>query len=113
MDLSSEFTQWFLGGDNPFRKSITYTPSGAAAKTIYGIVTTRGTAKIGGQGKLNSGYDIELIISHDATNGIYTVTPNKDTVSFSAPEYGNVTNTYMVGGIINYSPMMWHLGLRP
>jgi hypothetical protein len=112
MILQNEFVTHFLGAENPFREQIFYTASGSTAKTIWGIVTQRGTSKLSGKGMANSVYDVEMLISHDSINGIATVTPNMDKVVFTSAVYGNESNTFLVAGIIDYSPMAWHLGLR-
>ncbi len=111
IDLQAEFIDQFLNADNPFRESVVYTASGAASKTIYGIVNRSGIKKTSGADKTPSTWDYELLISHDATDGIATVTKGMDVVAISSPEVGG-TNIFVVAGIISRTGMCWHLGLR-
>lgn len=110
MSLSEQFDSYFLSTSNPFSETISYTASG----TTTGI---KAIVKRGGfiSSKMKSDntkslYDYEVVLSiADVTK----VTVNKDTVTLIAPQYGvEVTNTYIVSGIIGKTPMAWHLGLR-
>jgi len=115
LSLSDEFINVFLDESNPFRESVTYTPSGSTAKSIYGIVNRGGGSKTSqgrGSDKMGAIYDYELIISCDATSGVQYVVPMKDKVSITAPEFGE-TNVFTVAGVIKKTPMGWVLGLRP
>ena len=115
LSLETEFINVFLDESNPFRESVTYTPSGGAVKAIYGIVNRGGNAKSTtgrGMDKLNAIYDYTLLISCNATDGIQYVVPNKDRVLILAPEFGE-NNTFLVAGVIAKTAMCWYLGLRP
>jgi len=115
LSLETEFINVFLDESNPFRESVTYTPTGAAAKVIYGIVNRGGNAKSStgrGTDRLNAIYDYTMLISCTATDGVQYVTPNKDKVLITAPEFGE-SNTFLVAGVIAKTAMAWHLGLRP
>ena len=113
--LETDFISVFLDESNPFRESVTYTPSGGTAKAIYGMVNRGGTSKTT-QGrsveKMGALYDYELVISCNATSGIANVIPGKDRVVISAPEFAE-SNTFMVAGVIAKTAMCWKLGLRP
>jgi hypothetical protein len=111
IDLKQEFIDQFLNSENPFRESVTYTPSGGTAKVISGIVKRGGLGKTSGPAKLLSGWDYELLISQDATSGIATITKGMDKVLIASPEVGG-TNSFIVAGIIAKTPLCWHLGLK-
>ena len=114
LSLEDEFVDVFLDASNPFRESVTYTATGAAAKAIYAIVN-RGSAAKTTQGrsvdKIGTVYAHELLISCDATDGIQYVTPNKDKVSITSPEFAE-TNIFTVAVVIAKTGMCWKLGLR-
>jgi len=103
-----------LGASNPFRESITYTPTGATAKTIYGQVRRGAAAKNSVRGDNTAAvYDTEITISKNTTNGVAAVTIGKDTVTMAAPAYGSAaTNVYVVAGIVGQTATFWKLGLR-
>lgn len=115
LSLENDFVSVFLDESNPFRESMTYTPSGGAAKAIYGIIN-RGAASRTTQdravNKIGAVYSHEIIISCNATSGIANVVVGKDKVSFISPEFAE-TNTYTIAGIIHKTAMCWKLGLRP
>ncbi len=115
MTLHDEFADAILGSDNPFRSSISYTANGASAKTIYAIVNHGGLKKVSSKvDKMPVMYDVDIIISNSATDGIATVKIGKDTVSIiSSPEFGGEANIFTVAGIITATPLGWHLGLKP
>jgi hypothetical protein len=115
ISLSEEFIDVFLDADNPFRESISYIKTGSAAKTIYGIVRRGGMQKISNTGRADKtpiAYDYQAIISVDSTDGIDRITPGKDKIVVSSPEFSG-TNTFIVAGIIARTGMCWHLGLVP
>lgn len=115
LSLEDEFISVQLGADNPFRESVSYTPSGSTAKTIYAIVSRSGSSKISTKRsteRAGAAYDYEMLISCNATSGIQYVVPGKDKVSITAPEFAE-TNTFTVAGIVSKTAMCWHLGLRP
>jgi hypothetical protein len=114
MTLQETIDAAFLGASNPFREAITYTPTGATAKSIYAQVR-RGTPTANRVKGDNTAavYDTEITISIDSTNGVAVVTIGKDTVTMAAPAYGSAaTNVYTVAGIIGKSTTCWKLGLR-
>lgn len=113
ISLSNEFIGAFLSDDNPFRESITYTPTGGTAKTIYALVKRGGAMNNNNAAdKTNSIYDYEIVIANDATSGIATITTGKDKISMAAPELNETAHTFMVVGIIGKTGMAWKLGLR-
>lgn len=111
LNLSDEFSRYFLDASNPFRESVTYTKTGGAAVSIYGIVRRGGMEKVSGKDKTPVTYDYELIIACDTTSGIDTVTTGMDKVVFTLSETGT-SNTFIVAGIVAKTGMCWHLGLR-
>lgn len=114
MNLQDEFANIILGQENPFRSSISYTATGAAAKIIYAIVNHGGNKKVSSRvDKMPVMYEVTIVISNNATAGIATVKVGKDTVSITSPEFCGETNIFTVAGIIGYTPMSWHLGLKP
>jgi hypothetical protein len=114
MNLADEFTAAILGAENPFRSMISYTANGAAAKSIYAIVNHGGNKKVSSKvDKMPVMYEVTIVISISAAAGIETVKVGKDTVSIASPEFGGETNIFTVAGIIGYTPMAWHLGLKP
>lgn len=113
--LQEAIDEAFLGSANPFREAITYTPTGATARSIYAQVR-RGAIMANRLKGDNTAavYDVEITISIDASNGVAVVTTGKDTVTMAAPAYGSTTatNVYTVAGIIGRSATCWKLGLR-
>jgi hypothetical protein len=109
--LKSDFISNFLNAQNPFCETIIYTISGGTAKNIYAIVKRGGLGKGSGPVKLPSGWDYEILISHDSTSGIEEVTKGLDKVFITSPEVGEV-NSFLVAGIIAKTPMCWKLGLK-
>jgi hypothetical protein len=105
-----------VNDNNPFREEITYTATGAAAKTINAVVMREtGSFKHRGvqaQTQPRPRYDCEIVISHDSNEGIEEVTPRKDTVTMEAPELRSTSHTFQVVAIIGKSRMGWHLGLQ-
>lgn len=112
IDLQSEFLDNILGEEFPFREAISYTPYGGVAKTIYGVMRRDGAYRSMRQpAGMRSVWEIELIISTDATDGIELVTIKGDKVDITAYESGGGTKTYTVGAIMGRTPMAWRLGL--
>lgn len=108
MDLARTFDDIFLSTSNPFAESVLYSADGVES-TIKGLVKRGGfiTSKQKAD-NTKSLYDYEIVVS---VNDVEKVTVNKDTVTMTAPQYGE-NNIYIVGGIIGKTPMAWHLGLK-
>ncbi len=109
--LKNDFISTFLNAQNPFCETVVYTVSGGASKTIYAIVKRGGLKKGSGPVKLPSGWDYEVLISHDSTSGIAEVTKGEDKIFIASPEVGE-NNSFVVAGIIAKTPMCWKLGLK-
>lgn len=87
-----------------FEEEITYTPSGGSAKTIRAIVFREGATErdrnVRGIRTSDRRYDLEILISTDATNGIETVTVNEDVITVK-PHIGDASaRTFTVAGIV-------------
>jgi hypothetical protein len=98
-----------------FQEDVIYTPSGGAAKTIKAVVL-RGNAvetqqRAGGSTPLaNRVYDLQILISTDATTGIAQVTPREDKVSV-AQRLGEAAKVFLVQGVVVSDEGAWRLGL--
>ena len=97
-----------------FQETVTYTPSGAAAKSISAVVV-RGGGREGDEPPVRHGsasrqYDVEIWISTDATTGVEGVTPREDVVSLATTPGGS-SEIYTVMAIIDSDSGAWHLGL--
>jgi hypothetical protein len=113
--LQEEFKSTFLD-DTDFSESVSYTVSGAAAKTINAVVFRKGIKQFGqrGDGQANSYqsiYDVEITISKNATDGIAAVTVNADKVSVPL-NVGGTAVVWVVAGIVFQDLAIWKLGLR-
>jgi hypothetical protein len=113
LTIQSDMVNVFL--NSGFEESISYTPSGGAAKTIDAVVFREGSRQhedtIGRGTRTNQRqYDIEILISNDATDGIATVIPREDTVSV-AKRPGEAAQTFLVASVIQSDEGAWRLGL--
>lgn len=99
-----------------FEEDVVYTPSGGAAKTIKAMVLRGGTDQTqqGGTGQTrgtaNRKYDLEILVSTNATTGVAQVTPRVDTVSI-AQRTGETAKTFVVQGVVYSDEGAWRLGL--
>jgi hypothetical protein len=101
-----------LSANNPFVENVSYTVAGGTARAINACVHRVSGSNSRGTIGNRTMYHAEIIISNDATAGIETVTPKKDTVTMSAPELNSTSHSFLVVAIIGKSAMGWHLGLQ-
>lgn len=90
-----------------FGETITYTPTGAAAKSISAVVSRAGAQKIDVKGGLPTQY-YPVVIWIDRTD-IMTVTPLADTVTCADAK--GVSKTFQVNRILRSDDGCYKLGL--
>lgn len=94
-----------------FGETIVYTPKGAAAKPINGVVFRYPMEDIGAGVQGANRFRYELQINTDATLGIASINRAGDRVSV-AREFGSAVMLNMsVEEVLSQDPGMWHLRL--
>ena len=92
-----------------FGESLSYTPDGGPAATVRCVVDRKPAERHASRDFKSS--DLVLSVPNDATDGVTTVAPGKDTVAV-APILGGSTKTYRVIEILNQDPGMWEILCR-
>jgi hypothetical protein len=95
--------------NSPFKETVVYTPTGAAAISIADAVVSRKNKDIVTFPRMDqsqSKYDTTLLIRR---SHVATVTENKDRVN--AADTKGVNKDYIVKEIIEATPESWMLGL--
>jgi len=110
--LQDEFKTMFLD-DADFSETVSYTATGAAAKSIKAVVYRKGYLSYRQSKTFNNTsmkYNLEMKISRNATDGIAAITEKSDSVSLPE-EIGGTASTWRILGIISSDGGCWHLGI--
>ncbi len=94
---------------NELAESITYTPSGGAAKTINAVIDRERLNQQGQDQGRTVSKECEIWIANDSTSGVTSVSKGQDTVAFPIYNQGGSNVTWRVIEIVSKDEGMWHL----
>jgi hypothetical protein len=106
-DLLTDARDVFLGGNDEFDESVSYTPSGESARSIN-VLLVKDALEPGKEGKrLALHNQAEMYIANDATDGVTSINKTSDRVAITDRD-GNAQTARIVN-IISSDDGIWHV----
>lgn len=106
-DLLTDVKQVFLGGNDEFDESVTYTPGVGSAKSINALVVRDSLEPVKETAGRSLRNQAEVIIANDATAGVATIDKTRDKITLNDRE--ETSRKARIVEIIGSDDGVWHL----